>query len=721
MPSLTRRTLLQAAAIGSTLSLLPASIQKALAIPAYNRTRSIQDVEHVVILMQENRSFDHYFGTLPGVRGFSDRFTIPLPEGRSVWEQQGAERLVLPYYLNSQTGNAQRVNGTPHSWLDEQSAWDSGRMTAWPTFKTTTSMGYYREKEVPFQFALANTFTVCDAYHCSIHAGTNPNRLFLWTGTNGPGAARVAAVVNEWDGPGPAETGYDWTTYPERLEAQGIRWKVYQYLPDNFGDNSLAGFKQYRAASIKVGNPAQPTEDFRDFVVYREALDAIAPLYKGNGNTLPAADNSDLATMLAGFRQDVAQGKLPQVSWIVAPATYSEHPGPSSPVQGGWFTQEILNALTDNPEVWSKTVLFVNYDENDGFFDHMPSPSAPSQREDGSFAGKSTVPFEDELFIHPAPSGSQEQPLPDGRTYGPGPRVPMLVISPWSRGGWVNSQVFDHTSVIQFLEKRFQISEPNITAWRRAVCGDLTSAFNFIDPNNEMLPSLHTTTREEADRLRQQQEQLPQVLLPVLEQQKVPVQGRMARPSRALPYQCEVTATAQPDHARVTLTFSNTGQQGAVFHVYDRLHLDAIPRRYTVSAGQSLDDVWVPAQADEGFYDLWVLGPNGFHRSFQGSLQQTQPEVRLALTNKGRSGKLTLVLENQALQATTVHLDRCPYTRQGPWAFRLGAGGRHQHVVTTHASGGWYEIIVRAENWQRRLAGRIETGRHSISDPLMGL
>ena len=228
-------------------------------------------------------------------------------------------------------------------------------------------MGYYRQHELPFQFALANAFTLCDAYHCAIHAGTNTNRLFHWTGTNGPSAADVAVVVNEWDSPGPAEIGYQWTTYPERLEASGVSWKVYQFLPDNFTDNPLAGFRQYRAASIQVGNPARPPKDFNAFVPYRDALNEAAPLYKGNGNTLPAADGNDLDAMLAGFRSDVQQGKLPQVSWIIAPAAYSEHPDPSSPVQGGWFTQEILNALTDNPEVWSKTVLLVNYDENDGF------------------------------------------------------------------------------------------------------------------------------------------------------------------------------------------------------------------------------------------------------------------------------------------------------------------------------------------------------------------
>ncbi|BEM59725.1 phospholipase C, phosphocholine-specific [Serratia marcescens] len=713
MPDYSRREILRAAAIGSAFSLLPASIRKALAIPANNRTGSIKDVEHVVILMQENRSFDHYFGTLPGVRGFGDRFTIPLPGDRQVWQQQGAKRLVLPYHLDSKRGNAQRVSGTPHSWVDEQAAWDHGRMSAWPTYKTPTSMGYYRQHELPFQFALANAFTLCDAYHCSIHAGTNTNRLFHWTGTNGPSAADVAVVVNEWDSPGPAEIGYRWTTYPERLEASGVSWKVYQFLPDNFTDNPLAGFRQYRAASIKVGNPARPPKDFNAFVPYSEALNATAPLYKGNGNTLPAANGKDLSAMLAGFRADLRQGKLPQVSWIVAPAAYSEHPGPSSPVQGGWFTQEILNALTDHPEVWSKTVLLVNYDENDGFFDHMPSPSAPSLREDGSFAGKSTVPFETEIFQHPAPPGSEDQPPPDGRIYGPGPRVPMLVLSPWSRGGWVNSQVFDHTSVLQFLEQRFQVREPNISAWRRAVCGDLTSAFNFVTPNSEPLPSLPLTSRSKADGLRRRQELLPQVPLPLPGRQRLPHQSRLARPSRALPYQLHVEASVAAEQRRVTLNLFNTGEQGAVFHVYDRRDLTQIPRRYTVEAGKAVSDDW----QTEDEYHLWLLGPNGFHREVRGALSRPQPEVRLRPT--GRS--LLLQLDNPGAETVTVTLDRCPYTQQGPWPITLPAGGSHRQTFDARASGGWYDLALHsAGGWRRRLAGRLEDGEHSVSDPLMG-
>ena len=226
-----------AAAAGAT-SLLPPSIVRALSIPAHSATGTIDDVEHVVILMQENRSFDHYFGTLQACAGSVTASRSRSRTDATVWQQSNGTRIVQPYHLDSTTGNAQRVDGTPHSWSDAHDAWDDGRMSAWPEVKDDWSMGYYERAEVPFQFALADAFTLCDAYHCSIQAGTNPNRLFLWTGTNGPTGADVAAVVNEWDSLGEPTTGYTWTTYPERLEQAGVSWKVYQSMPDNFGDNS---------------------------------------------------------------------------------------------------------------------------------------------------------------------------------------------------------------------------------------------------------------------------------------------------------------------------------------------------------------------------------------------------------------------------------------------------------------------------------------------------
>ncbi len=373
----------------------------------------------MIILMQENRSFDHYFGTLKGVRGFGDRFTIPLPNGRKVWQQQRSNGAVLtPYHLDGSANNAQRASGANHSWVDSQNAWDSGRISNWPTYKSNVSMGYFKEKEIPFQFALANAFTLCDAYHCSMHTGTDANRSFHITGTNGPTAAGVAFVNNEWDYmdglAASVNTGYTWKTYAERLEEAGVSWISYQNMPDEWGDNMLGAFQQFRRANLASGFPVAsggaPGDPYANtgqplpYHAYDAASDNAAnPLYKGIANTLPGTTPE---TYLDAFKRDIREGRLPQVSWINAPSIYCEHPGPSSPVQGAWFLQEVLDALTAVPEVWSKTVLLVNFDENDGYFDHMPSPSAPSRNADQSLAGKTTLSDEDmqfEYYTHPAP------------------------------------------------------------------------------------------------------------------------------------------------------------------------------------------------------------------------------------------------------------------------------------------------------------------------------
>jgi phospholipase C len=293
------------------------------------------------------------------------------------------------------------------------------------------------------------------------------------------------------------------------------------------------------------------------------------------------------------------------------------------------------------------------------------------------------------------------------------------VISPWSRGGWANSQVFDHTSVLQFLEQRFNVKEPNISPWRRAVCGDLTSAFNFINPNDEFLPPLQTTSRRAADKLRESQEQLPQVPVPAGDHKR-PRQRQQARPSRALPYHIEVEAEPSSDSHQLTLTMRNTGQQGIVIHVYDKLHLNEIPRRYTIESGKLLSDVWSPKEGDNGAYDLWLLGPNGYHRALKGNLASRQPEVRLE--HDGKSHTFLLTITNAGMEAVNLQIDRCPYTSTGPWHFQLGAGATHQQQFSTRTSGGWYDLTIRADqdSWERRLAGRLETGLASISDPLLG-
>jgi len=676
MPQFDRRSLL--AAIGAMA--LPPALARAAAIDADVRTGTLKDVEHVVILMQENRSFDHYFGTMAGVRGFGDRFPIPVrDQGRrkngSVFTQAYKDQLLAPFPLNTgKTFEHMRVEGTPHNWIDAQDAWDQGRMDRWPDAKKPWSMGYFQREDIPFQFALADAFTLCDAYHCATQTGTNTNRLFLWTGTNdGLGKAGGPSISNSHDRfpeQGAPPESYTWTTYPERLLKAGVTWRIYQDMADNFTDNPTAGFAAYRDS------------------------------FKGVPGSDPRLKELALTTWhLDKLREDVTSGRLPQVSWIIAPAADSEHPNPSSPAQGADYTARVLDALTADPKVWARTVFLVMFDENDGFFDHAPPPSPPSKDADGKLIGGSTVDLAGmhHTVRNPTEAKAERDDLM-GRPYGLGPRVPLYVISPWSRGGWVNSQVFDHTSVIRLLEARFGVAEPNISPWRRAVCGDLTTCFDFKTPNARPFPALPAT----ADAAQRAQALPGRTKPPTPDMVVAPVQAEGARPSRALPYALAVDGRVKS--GAMTLSLANSGEAGAVLHVYDRLRLDAVPRRYTIGPKAWLEDAW-PA----GPHDLWVLGPNGFHRRFAGTA--TGVEV----TARAKGGAMQLTLTNTGKEPRILVVEGGPT----PWRVTL-----HTTEVKTFATNhGWYDLTVRDAadaSWLRRLAGRIETGKDSISDPLMG-
>ncbi|TAJ70206.1 MAG: phospholipase C, phosphocholine-specific [Phenylobacterium sp.] len=693
MPAVDRRAFLLSA---SAALALPPAVANALAIDADVRTATLKDVEHVVILMQENRAFDHYFGVMNGVRGFGDRFPIPRPDSpgvrqKTVWTQvndtgKGGPPLVSPFPLDTVATFAHmRVEGTPHGWSDAQAAWNEGRMNRWPAAKTERAMGYYRREDIPFQYAMADAFTICDAYHCSTQTGTNTNRLFLWTGTNDPsGRHGGPSISNSHDSlvaDGGAADPYRWTTYGERLLAAGVTWRIYQDMADNFTDNPTAGFKAYRDS-----HAALPGSDPR--------LAALA-----------------LSTRkLDGLREDVLAGALPQVSYIVAPAADSEHPGPSSPAQGADYTARVIDALTADPKVWARTVLLVMFDENDGFFDHVPPPAPPCKAADGTVLGASTVDTAGEYHLVRNPTeASAERDELMGRPYGLGPRVPLYVLSPWSRGGWVNSQVFDHTSVIRFLEARFGVTEPNISPWRRAVCGDLTSAFDFKTPNDTPFGRTLPTTQALAGRAAALK---ATTVPPTPAEPTVPMQATGTRPSRGLPYELRVDEGGQD--GRLTLTFGNDGSQAAVFHVYDRLRLDLPPRRYTVEPGKQARDAW-----PSGAYDLWVLGPNGFHRHFIGGAPGEDPI--LSVVTSPTAGLISLTLRNPGGAARTLAARPNAYERAfRPWKMTLPPAGDGRKDLRVTATGGWYDVSIEAGGYLRRLAGRLEMGVDTISDPAMG-
>ncbi len=284
------KTTLGSAAAAATLSSFPPAIRRALAIDANNATGTLKDVKHVVLLMLENRSFDSYFGTFRGVRGYGDRFAVPSAAGAAnIFHQRytkaGATSTLTPYHLDETQGNALRAGGTPHTWNDAQAAWDHGRMSAWPSAKTPLSLGYYEAAEVPFHRALADAFTICDAYHCGMHTGTIANRLFYWSGTNGPNGlgpadnkpVRMAALNNEFNGGndiGPSTSGWTWTTYADRLQQAGVSWKVYQSLVDNFGCNEMMSFRHWRAAIEQMPEARRPV--YVSTVDIRQAVTAAA-------------------------------------------------------------------------------------------------------------------------------------------------------------------------------------------------------------------------------------------------------------------------------------------------------------------------------------------------------------------------------------------------------------------------------------------------------------
>lgn len=720
MTHLKRRQFLQASAktFGSVvaLSLFPPAIRNALAINAQRDTGTIQDVAHIVALTQENRSFDHYFGTFKGVRGFADRFPIPM-EGRNpsrrsnVWQQarmdDSGPGSATPFHLDTQRNFAlMRAEGAAHTWPDALQAWASGRLNQWTQAKGQHAMGYFTQADLPFHYALADAFTLCDAYHCSFQGGTTPNRLFLWTGTNDPhGRGHGPATFNDIESlqEKPGRPSYTWTTYPERLQAAGISWQVYQDITDNYDDNSLAFFKVFRDAYANL--PGSSAE-----------LKARASSTRG----------------LDQLKADVLANKLPQVSWIVASELSSEHPARSSPAQGADYTARVLDALTANPEVWSRTVLFLNYDENDGYFDHVPPPAVPSYIDWNAdpakalLAGASTVDtsgeYNEKLVSYR--SGEQDISLLH-QPYGLGPRVPLLVVSPWSRGGWVNSQVFDHTSVIRFMEARFGVMELNISAWRRAVCGDLTSALDFSRPERSPVPTLPATAAM-ASRSRA----LANQTMPTLPAQPVAtieeLQAPGARPSRALPYQLHVKGMVQAQAQVMQLAFVNTGSVAAVFHVYDRLNLGRTPRRYTVEPDRQLTGSWELADQERA-YDLWVLGPNGFHRHFTGRIEamlaasMAGPEVEIGYDLI--KGELTAHMLNGGNAACTFELQANAYFNKDVTFHRVAPNGSARHTWPIKQSGHWYDFTVRVTEYKefsRRFAGRMETGQASITDPAMG-
>ncbi len=650
MPELSRRTFVGAtAAVGAT-ALVGLSTDPATA--AATTTGSIADVKHVVILMQENRSFDHYFGTLNGVRGYNDKQALQFPDGTDVFHQPDPARTdgaaMLPYRMDTTKYNAQNAGGLAHDWATGHQAINNGAMNKWVAAKGERTMGYFTRADIPYQYALADAFTLCDAYFTSLAGPTDPNRLYLWTGTAGPGRD---GTTGPWIDNTPVTDNpvADWTTYAERLQAAGVSWRVYHNpskddRTGDYDDNALSYFKQFHNF---------PATDPR----YLNAMTKFDP---------------------AAFDAHCKDGTLPTVNWLVAPYLFSEHPN-AGPAYGAHWVNTALQSLMSNPDIWKHTVFLVMYDENDGYFDHM---------------------------VPPTPEAGTPEEFTQGRAIGLGNRVPLWVASPWTRGGYVNSQVFDHTSVLRFLEVVTGVTEPNISPWRRQVCGDLTSCFDFTTPDYS-IPQLPDTTAlmAKADA----GTKLPGVVLPATGTQSMPVPEPGTRPRRRLPYRPWADATVDRATGLVTCTMTNSGSVAFPYTVYPNITFAFAGTPFTVAPGATRGYVWDSATTD-GRYDFTVHGPDGFVRRFAGTvIRDDQDDVAVpsvtAVPGAAATVDLQLANDGQTEVLFTLTPNDFAGSAQSAW---LAPGGRT--TVNWPLDQGRYDVVLTAATgtrFTRRYAGTL--------------
>lgn len=603
---------------------------------------TISDVRHVVLLMNENRSYDHYFGSLHGGRGFDDRNAVMLTNGLNAFHQPTGSGggYELPFH-----SSVQCLADLNHSWPVTHTTFNNGRTDQWVPNKTPETMMYYTRDDLPFYYALADAFTICDEYHASVISCTFPNRFTYMTGMIDPHSIGGGPEIDNTVPP----NGFTWKTYPEMLQDAGVTWKIYQVNSDD-GDNVTKYFSAFKNAK-----PGTPLYD-RGMVM-----------------------GANVSAMVDLFQGDVASNTLPSVSWIIGPSQYTEHP-PHSPANGQMLTKSILDAIASNPEVYNSTVFIVNYDENDGFFDHA-MPILPQQGTPDEFVGNNPI--------------------------GLGVRVPCLIESPWSRGGRVCSQVFDHTSTLQFLEQWTGVKCVNISAWRRQVCGDLTSTFDFAHPNFDypgfpdvigISCSSGTTVTPPGT-------------------QTVPTQEQGTLTPVRLPYQPNAVCALNSSASTLTITMTNSGAASVHFGVYPNTYSTAAPQPFDVPNAMSATTTF-SLSATSGKYDYSCYGPDGFQRRFAGNLSSDYNKIEAISVLNVTNGAVAIALENLSSSSVTFNVTNGYTIRTA--SYSVPAHSTNTVNIGSETNNGLYDVTVSSPTdslFLRRFLGRVQTSSISTQPP----
>ncbi len=816
----------------AAINVLPPVIQQAMAIsPEPGST--FYDAEHIVFVMQENRSFDHGLGTLQGVRGFNDPRAINLPDKNKVFLQTNKDNeTYAPFRVDVKDTKVAWMGSVPHGWADQTDARNDGKYDKWLDVKRPgrkeyahmpLTMGYCTRQDFPFYHSLADAFTVCDQNFCASITGTHPNRHYWMSGTVRE-RPDPSSPANLWNLASSGNPYLTWKTFPERLEENGISWKIYQNelsMPTplsgeasgwlgNFGTNVLEFYKQYNVrlhpgaiaglavkkenilkqidslsklsssqetdtklaaarkvlALIEADQEKFTIENYNKLSQYEKDLIAsafstnagdpdyhnLAPL-KYTENGVERQLNIPKGDVLHQFRQDVKNGKLSTISYLHSPGNLSDHPG--MPWFGELYVSEIMNILIENPEVWKKTIFILTYDENDGYFDHVPPFVVPNPYKEDT--GKVSQSIDAKLDF----STKEQQTNPSAQqnrlrdaAIGLGYRVPMLIASPWTRGGFVCSEVFDHTSSIQFMEnfieKKFnkKVREENITNWRRAICGDLTSAFRPYTNEPISKPAFLAKEpffkginnakfkQEPANFKKLTAAEIAQINQDPFNSPYFPKQEKGVRPACALPYELYANARFNKTGNTIGIQFEagnlvfGERSSGSPFYVYSmNPYKNEVHKtwNYSAIAGDTLDDSWGLQHFEGGKYHLRAYGPNGFYREFKGD--QTNPLLTVDLLyERGRINKKTLS-GNTMLSVTNT--DSKPHNilisdnsyKGGSQARTIAPQATAVININLSKSFGWYDHSIKVKGYnlfEERFAGRVETGAVSKTDPLMG-
>ncbi|MDQ6661372.1 MAG: alkaline phosphatase family protein [Chloroflexota bacterium] len=310
-------------------------------------------INHILIACQENRTFDEYFGYYPKAGAFGIPAHYSQPDGHG--------GTVTPYHFFLPLSF-----DLSHSWQDIHKEWNNGAMNGFYTTDGSSALGYYDGSDLAYYYALADSFTLCGSYFCPLLGPSTPNRIAMVSGTAGGNTSNSIS-----------KGSLDWLTIVDLLDAHGITWKCYNL---GIGTGSLEDF-----------NPLS--------------------FFKRWQNDPRMSFHED------DYYEDLKNGTLPQVTFLVTEALISEHP-PADIQMGQDKMADVTNALIAS-KLWQSSALFFTYDEGGGYFDHVAPPQVDA--------------------------------------YGLGFRVPMLVISPWARRGYLSGQVYEHSSILKFIERRFNL------------------------------------------------------------------------------------------------------------------------------------------------------------------------------------------------------------------------------------------------------------------------